>query len=426
MQLTIKELGPIRNSDLKLGDLSVIFGRSNTGKSYILKALYSWLCFLDEANSFELATLMTGDLEIPSLVEGGQFSRPIDFRRGVEMLLERYSRRFTSLNHTKLTIEGKDVNGLLDLIERQSEMLRLEKRIYPSYGPICPGASYTIEIGFVNGSIDVSVTKSGTVMDSEFCMSALANKIRASIISYLRSVVIPRMMKPIGDSVKVPSVRLLNHGRFLALFHKVSLIDPYFRSAFYWIERGKEMIRNGADDEEVRKVFNLNMKLESGELLLDGLTVTLSSSSLLEMAALRLSLSDGRGGLVLIEEPEIQLDVMSQVKMALILYSLARKFRIVITTHSEIIILTLAMLSYYLPCLGDEALTEFKNVFGNTVEFVKPVNVSFYHVMEGTLMERSAGDILNNTEIFSEVNKKLLDLGLNLYEKWEARCQQRS
>ena len=38
-----KNLGPIRTADLELGDLTIIAGRNNTGKTYLTYTLYGFL-----------------------------------------------------------------------------------------------------------------------------------------------------------------------------------------------------------------------------------------------------------------------------------------------------------------------------------------------------------------------------------------------
>ena len=43
MKFRFKNLGPIKEADLELGDLTVIAGRNNTGKTYIAYALYGFL-----------------------------------------------------------------------------------------------------------------------------------------------------------------------------------------------------------------------------------------------------------------------------------------------------------------------------------------------------------------------------------------------
>ena len=47
MRLTINRLGPINKANLDLGDITVLIGPPDMGKSYTLKALYSTLLMLD-------------------------------------------------------------------------------------------------------------------------------------------------------------------------------------------------------------------------------------------------------------------------------------------------------------------------------------------------------------------------------------------
>ncbi len=47
IRLQIEKLGPIKNSEVEVGDLTLFMGPPNTGKSYALKALYSKLLPLD-------------------------------------------------------------------------------------------------------------------------------------------------------------------------------------------------------------------------------------------------------------------------------------------------------------------------------------------------------------------------------------------
>ncbi len=47
MKLEIQKLGPLRESEIELGNITVFLGPPNSGKSYALKALYSALIPLD-------------------------------------------------------------------------------------------------------------------------------------------------------------------------------------------------------------------------------------------------------------------------------------------------------------------------------------------------------------------------------------------
>ena len=48
MKFTIKNLGPLKDAELELGDITVLLGPPNSGKSYTLKSLYAQLITLDQ------------------------------------------------------------------------------------------------------------------------------------------------------------------------------------------------------------------------------------------------------------------------------------------------------------------------------------------------------------------------------------------
>ncbi len=43
MKFVFKNLGPIDKAELELGDLTIIAGRNNTGKTYVAYTLYGFL-----------------------------------------------------------------------------------------------------------------------------------------------------------------------------------------------------------------------------------------------------------------------------------------------------------------------------------------------------------------------------------------------
>ena len=49
LTFTFKNVGPVRNADLELGDLTIIAGRNNTGKTYLAYTLYGFLQWLQAA-----------------------------------------------------------------------------------------------------------------------------------------------------------------------------------------------------------------------------------------------------------------------------------------------------------------------------------------------------------------------------------------
>ncbi|QGA68556.1 hypothetical protein [Sulfolobus sp. E11-6] len=49
VKFTIKNIGPIKDADIELGDFTIFLGYPSTGKSYALRAIYSSLALLDDA-----------------------------------------------------------------------------------------------------------------------------------------------------------------------------------------------------------------------------------------------------------------------------------------------------------------------------------------------------------------------------------------
>ena len=48
MKFRFKNIGPIKEAELELGDLTIIAGRNNTGKTYMVYTLYGFLKSLRE------------------------------------------------------------------------------------------------------------------------------------------------------------------------------------------------------------------------------------------------------------------------------------------------------------------------------------------------------------------------------------------
>ncbi|QTR48781.1 AAA family ATPase [Candidatus Thiothrix anitrata] len=50
MEITLKQLGPIKRADFELGDFTIICGRNNTGKTYVTYATYGFLDYWQRSN----------------------------------------------------------------------------------------------------------------------------------------------------------------------------------------------------------------------------------------------------------------------------------------------------------------------------------------------------------------------------------------
>ncbi|BCS93341.1 hypothetical protein L3N51_01475 [Metallosphaera sp. J1] len=424
MRITINSLGPLHDTSLDFSSpITVLFGRSNSGKSFVLKAIYSSLSFLDKSNNIELASLSIPYFRVDSPKEV-YLDIPVNLK--LEELIGTYRASFVGDADYEINI-GK--SSIRDIMESATTMLvRTEfkqvKRVTPV---ICPDTGYSIEMRMVKGVLNIVAKNYDRVNDEEACMGALSREVRQGIIFYLSREVIGRIFNSLGVGLGLPSVRFISYGRFLKLLGGTGTLRTpwtgprYFRSSSYWISRNLNTL--DSVNEEIAKLFGLNLEVRDRRLFVNGHYIMHSSASLVEMSSIYLSLADSSGGLVLIEEPESQLDIYNQVRMALILYNLSQRFRLIITTHSEVILLTLAMLSQYHSCLKD--IHEFSEEFDIGIPLGEPTKVNFYFVKDGKLHHKTSEEILENDEIFLDVNRRLLKVNSALYEKWSRECQEK-
>jgi AAA15 family ATPase/GTPase len=62
MKIKIKELGPIRQAEFELGEMTIICGGNNTGKTYTMYALYGFFRFWQEAYSIPVPAKSLGEM----------------------------------------------------------------------------------------------------------------------------------------------------------------------------------------------------------------------------------------------------------------------------------------------------------------------------------------------------------------------------
>lgn len=91
MKIAIKNLGPIKQAELTLGDLTIICGKNNTGKTYVTYALFGFLSFWREAFAINIT-----DKIVNNLLQDGIIELNIeDFTNDATGTLERGSKAFT-------------------------------------------------------------------------------------------------------------------------------------------------------------------------------------------------------------------------------------------------------------------------------------------------------------------------------------------
>ena len=122
---TFHNIGPIAQADLELGDLTVIAGRNNTGKTYLVYTLYGFLKMSRQTARFSIdygPEFMDGTSAVDNITESlltsGQARYAIDeqeFNKSRETLLEHVARSFSEeglagvFSHNKDAFRGASI-----------------------------------------------------------------------------------------------------------------------------------------------------------------------------------------------------------------------------------------------------------------------------------------------------------------------------
>ncbi|MCQ4385183.1 MAG: AAA family ATPase, partial [Sulfolobales archaeon] len=147
------------------------------------------------------------------------------------------------------------------------------------------------------------------------------------------------------------------------------------------------------------------------------------SASVLEIVSFLLSVKEG--SLVLFEEPETQLHEELQLLMGVVLYALSSFSHIVISTHSQTILYTIAHLSMLRPTkeelkdLFEDLKVKDYDALAEAVEKAnqKEVKVKIYHFTEGEVKEVSVDEAVKGMPGTIDVLEKGLKWLSSLHSK---------
>jgi AAA15 family ATPase/GTPase len=91
MNIQIKNLGPMKQAEFSLGDLTIICGKNNTGKTYATYALYGFLSLWREVISFPINDSISEQL----LNDGVVHINIFDYFKNIEQILFNCCREYT-------------------------------------------------------------------------------------------------------------------------------------------------------------------------------------------------------------------------------------------------------------------------------------------------------------------------------------------
>lgn len=116
MNITFKNLGAIRQADLTLGDLTIVCGKNNTGKTYVTYATYGFLDYWHNNLSIDITNSI-----VTEVMEKGSITVPIEqFAKDADKILKRASTQYSK--HIDKIFAGKE-----SLFETSSLVVTVEK-----------------------------------------------------------------------------------------------------------------------------------------------------------------------------------------------------------------------------------------------------------------------------------------------------------
>ena len=368
MRLKVVELGPVRDSEVELGHVTILFGPPNTGKSYLLKALYSQLIALDryqvalakrslcaeirrrvEYIAMLVRGILTGSVRVGDnyRVEGGYASVTIDESRG-EVEFE------VRVGEVEVG-EAISINLALSLVEQLPQgVFRLEPSYaayvtYPDLSDACKRACPGMCGGSEDGRVVIRV-RDGDIARFTRCVASLLRRLCGETrIVPSSSELSDVAFIPFGRAPLVYLVDAAIAGGGERLVGAQSRLGNLYAAYVARLWDGyRRFLRDSGD--EVSRIFSLFGRFEArgGRILYSsrGSSVEIPRASAMAAEVLGIMLpiyASRRDSVILIEEPEAQLHPAAHVLMAVTLLATAGLgYRLVITTHSEQLVTTVA------------------------------------------------------------------------------------
>ena len=386
LRLRIKRLGPLRDTEAVFGDLTVVVGNPNTGKSYLLKALYEVLA---PGDPWGLASCVTEHLSQPDLDKllhvriwqpgtmGGLFNAEIclHYEALTAIISDRIRECFASSLLPPHSVEAEPRQSGLQRLREAVRRAAVET-LLETYGgnPVAAGdGAVCVKVEGVRPPRRMSLTpwlrwREGRQRnfkeikeDLMFMMRmrfpwrllisrclAYATSARVVYAAYGRSVAAQILLHsslPESMPYEAGLIREILGGRSLP-----------FLSLYESIARGyKGLLRGERVAVEMLEIFKPllmgKLRVEPGELVYefngDGVPLKFASALAAEasafmLAAAGLALDNAEERWLLIEEPESQLHPsMQAVAAAVVLHLASTGTRIVATTHSDLFAVTL-------------------------------------------------------------------------------------
>ena len=376
-----RNIGPVKDAELELGDLTIIAGRNNTGKTYVVYTLYGFLKKWKLSNVYQfLMERRFSDAQFPDIesiyektIQEGRACLPLDKQTHDQQrreLIKEFARTFSNKLYSDVfssqrhDFEGASLEVYLNMenvdnprtlkvdtdkgslsIEYDEKELRISFEKYDKKAAVYDLRTYIyyIYVWFLHGGLFpapfiLSAERFGISLfyrELDFTKNQLVDllqklsndKNRERISPYLFiDKATSRYAMPIKDNIdytrSIPDRRgdkseIQNHKLF---DHIKDMMDGYYRAS------GDE-IRFISKSRGKGRSFNIPLHLAS------------SSARGLSDFYFFLQHVARKGNLLIIDEPESHLDTANQIQLARLLARFVRAgLKVLITTHSDYLI----------------------------------------------------------------------------------------
>ena len=422
-----RNIGPVKDAELELGDLTIIAGRNNTGKTYIAYTLYGFIKMWKLHNAYHfLMERRFSDAQFPDIesisekiIQEGRACLPLDKQaldRQRKEVIQEIARTFSKemfsgvFSSQRQDFEGASLEinlnwdnvehpltGKVDTdkfslsIEYDGKELRISLEKYDKKAAVYDLRSYIsfIYVMFLHGGLFpppfiLSAERFGISLfyrELDFTKNQLVDvlqklgddKNRERISPYLFiDKATSRYAMPIKDNIdytrSIPDRRgniseIHDHKLF---DHIKDMMDGYYRAS------GDE-IRFISKSRGKGRSFNIPLHLAS------------SSARGLSDFYFFLQHVAKKGNILIIDEPESHLDTANQIQLARLLARLVRAgLKVLITTHSDYLIKEFNNLVMLSKSFADkEAVVRKLNY--HTDDFLSPDSIRAYVAEENSL-----------------------------------------
>ncbi len=381
-RLNVENLGPINKASIDFGDVTIIIGSQNTGKTYLTIMIYMLeklvKDLMDEVIKYVLVKLVkdldeaikhggslkeTGilkehELEFSAVNTAGKKStRRIKFIKINSDTIIEYLKRNKEILNTILSNRLSDINDYFliepaQLIKKGNNECKIE-------------ATFNINSNkLLKISLTISATKVVSEIEPDF--DGMHTYYTGILLSQLNPLYIPVLHSSL-DPLYIPVERLVIIPIFfqfmnmvLSLYSSRIIKNPLLRRSLHDYIQSlndiKTMSSYSKKPISIKSKFGKYKIMQTGEILYidkKGVEVPIysSSSGASQVSGIILPLwynsrLDNRNkyNLVIIEEPEINLHADSQLLIAEYIANNSKDAQIVLTTHSEYVLTKLAHL----------------------------------------------------------------------------------